>query len=149
MFRGHQKHPSSPPAMPRAEHQDFGGQSQCGSLRSCRKHSGMELVWWPLCQQNTKDETLTEINPTKDGQDPYTGNCKMLLKPKMQVNGELDCVRGSEDNIVKMLINPPNWSIDPMQSQSKSQQGLLKKLQSWFQNLCGNSKDPEKSKQLW
>ena len=32
----------------------------------------------------------------------------MLLKLKMPVNGELDCVRGSEDNIVKMLIKPPN-----------------------------------------
>ena len=42
-----------------------------------------------------------------------------------------------------------NWTIDSMQSQSKSQQAFLYKVKNYFINQYGNARDLEEAKQLW
>ena len=43
----------------------------------------------------------------------------------------------------------PTWSVNSMQSQSKSQQGILGILTNWFLSLCNKAIDLELATQCW
>lgn len=72
----------------------------------------------------------------------------MLLKLKMQIIGELDCVRGSENNIMKTLITPRliyRFDVIPIKIPAGSFEEIAKLISKFMWKLKGSKKE---SKQL-
>lgn len=94
--------------------------------------------YFTITSQNMK---YLGINLAKYVQEMYTQNCQIWWREmKKDLNGKTTCSCIRRCNIMKMSVLP-NWFIDSIQSQLKSQQHLFKKNDKVILKiLYGNAK---------